>query len=154
MIGIHVDDGICLGDEAFMSKLAALEKKFPFGSHKLSAFTFTGIEVCQQPDKSITFSQSNYVRKIKSIPIETNRKTETELPITDNERLALRRLVGSLQYAATNTRPDLSSRLSPLQLAIPQATIGTLPEGNKLLHEAKRFHDVTITITPIPVDDF
>ena len=62
--------------------------------------------------------------------------------------------MGSLQCAATNTRPDLSSRLSLLQSAIPHATIGTLQEGNKLLHEAKRFHDVTITIKPIPVEDF
>eukprot|EP00435_Cladocopium_sp_Y103_P035320 s3392_g9.t1 len=154
MVGVHVDDGICGGDEVFMSKLSALERKFPFGSHKISAFTFTGIEVSQQPDKSINLSQSSYVRKISSIPIDPNRKTQPELPVTEAERLALRGLVGSLQYASTNTRPDLASRLSLLQSEIPKATVNTLQEGNKLLHEAKKHHDVTITIRPIPVKDF
>ena len=154
LLGIHVDDGICGGDATFLSKIQALETKFPFGSKKLSAFTFTTIEVSQQPDKSINLSQSAYVRKMNSIPIDPNRKTQPELAVTENERLALRGLVGSLQYASTNTRPDLASRLSLLQSEIPKATVGTLQEGNKLLHEAKRHHDVTITIRPIPVADF
>eukprot|EP00435_Cladocopium_sp_Y103_P029044 s3886_g7.t1 len=154
MIGVHVDDGICGGDPLFLSKLSSLEQKFPFGSHKISAFTFTGIEVSQQADKSITLNQSAYVRKITSIPIDPNRKTQPELAVTETERLALRGLVGSLQYASTNTRPDLASRLSLLQSEIPKATVGTLQEGNKLLHEAKKNHDVTITIKPIPVEDF
>ena len=111
MIGVHVDDGICGGDSYFLSKLSSLEQKFPFGSHKFSAFTFTGIDVSQQADKSITLNQSAYVRKIHSIPIEPNRKTQPELAVTDTERLALRGLVGSLQYASTNTR---EGRVGPL----------------------------------------
>jgi hypothetical protein len=103
LLGIHVDDGICGGDATFLSKIQALETKFPFGSKKISAFTFTGIEVSQQPDKSINLSQSAYVRKINSIPIDPNRKTQPELAVTENERLALRGLVGSLLYASTNT---------------------------------------------------
>lgn len=57
-------------------------------------------------------------------------------------------------HPPTHARPDLASRLSLLQSEIPKATVGTLQEGNKLLHEAKRHHDVTITIRPIPVADF
>lgn len=99
-------------------------------------------------------SQSNYVKKIKAIPIETNRKTQLESPVTEPERLSLRALVGSLQYAAINTRPDLSSKLSLLQSAINKATVDTLMEGNRVLHEAKKYHHVTINIKPIPHQDF
>jgi hypothetical protein len=154
VLGIHVDDGIGGGSQVYEEKIKLLEKKFPFGSHKVSAFTFTGIEINQQGDHSITLNQSAYVRKIPSITIECNRKTQPSLKINEKERLSLRALVGSLQYAAINTRPDLSSKLSFLQSAINTATIETLQEANRVLHEAKRHHDVTITIRPISPKDF
>ena len=113
VLGIHVDDGIGGGSPIFEEKIRLLEKKFPFGSHKISSFTFTGIEINQHGDHSIiTLNQSAYVRKIPSISIECNRKTQPKLQVNEKERLALRALVGSLQYAAINTRPDLSSKLS------------------------------------------
>ena len=74
--------------------------------------------------------------------------------VTEEERQALRGLVGSLQYAAVHTRPDLSSRLSMLQSAINKATINTLITANQALHEAKKHHDTTIQIQPIPVEEF
>ena len=154
VLGIHVDDGIGGGSQVYEEKIKLLEKKFPFGSHKVSAFIFTGIEINQQGDHSITLNQSAYVRKIPSITIECNRKTQPSLKINEKERLSLRALVGSLQYAAINTRPDLSSKLSFLQSAINTATIETLQEANRVLHEAKRHHDVTITIRPISPKDF
>ena len=154
ILGVQVDDGIGGGSEVFEAKIRELEKTFAFGSHKISAFTFTGIEVTQHGDNSITLSQSTYVRKINPISIECNRKSQLELPVTESERLALRGVIGSLQYAAINTRPDLSSKLSFLQSAINSAKIETLMEANKVLHEAKRHHDVTITIKPIPPQNF
>ena len=41
----------------------------------MTSFTFTGIEVNQDPSFNITLSQSNYVRKISPIPIDINRKS-------------------------------------------------------------------------------
>lgn len=49
-----------------------------------------------------------------------------------------------------NTRPDLSSRLNFLQSAITRAKVSDLVEGNWVLHDAKRDHDLMITIRPIP----
>ena len=74
-------------------------------------------------------------------------------PVTEEERQGLRALVGSLQYAAVNTRPDIASRLGWLQSQINKATIATLSEGNKILHETKVHSDVTIKFQPIPVND-
>jgi transposase InsO family protein len=96
VVGIHVDDGIGGGDTYFNEQIQKLEKKFPFGSHKTSGFTFTGIDVQQHGDFSITLSQSKYVCKIPPIKIEVNRKTQPELPVTEEEKLALRGLIGSL----------------------------------------------------------
>ena len=154
ILGVHVDDGLGGGNQYYDQKIKLLEKKFPFGSKKMTNFTFTGVEISQQPDHSIVLNQSAYVRKITPIVIENNRKTQEDLQVNEKERLSLRGVIGSLQYAAINTRPDLSSRLSMLQSQINSATIGTLQEANKLLHEAKKHHDMTITIKPIPTKDF
>ena len=153
VLGIHVDDGICGGNQKFQQVIQLLEQKYPFGAKKMTSFTFTGIEVNQDPSFNITLSQSNYIRKISPIPIEVNRKTQPELPINEKERGLLRGLIGSLQYASTNTRPDLANRLSTLQSQINSAQVETLAEANRLLHEAKKYHDTTITIKSIPHED-
>ncbi|CAL1146079.1 unnamed protein product [Cladocopium goreaui] len=151
VIGMHVDDGLCGGDEYFEEQLAKLEAVFPFGSKKSQNFVFTGIEMTQQHDRSIILSQEKYVTKIEPIHINNERKQQPDLPISAEEKLELRGIIGSLQYAAVNTRPDLSSRLSHLQSAINTATISTLTEANKTLHEAKRHKDTKIKIQPIDI---
>ena len=153
IIGLHVDDGLCGGNERFDKVLEALESKYPFGSKKVQSFTFTGIDMTQSPDKSIRLSQSKYVRNIEPIKISRERKTQLQEAVSESERQALRGLVGSLQYAAVHTRPDLSSRLSFLQSAINNATVETLSLGNQALYEAKRHHEVSIVIQPIPLQD-
>ena len=69
------------------------------------------------------------------------------------EKRQLRALIGSLQYAAVHTRPDMASRLSFLQSQVPHATVETLQEANRILHEAKRHHDVSLVVQPIPLKD-
>ena len=154
VIGLHVDDGICGGSQYFEKKLAILEKKYPFGSKKMKQFTFTGIEMDQLPSGTITMKQTKYVNAIPPISMKTERKNQGEEPVTEEERQKLRALIGSLQYAAVHTRPDLSSRLSQLQSSINRATVNTISFANQTLHEAKKHSDTTIQIQAIPVDDF
>ena len=153
ILGVHVDDGICGGNQRFQQKIDALEKKYPFGSKKVSKVTFTGIELSQDPCGSIIMSQSKYVRGVDPIPISRERRTQLDSKVTEEERQKLRAVIGSLQYAAVHTRPDLSSRPSFLQSAINQATVGTLIEANQAVYEAKKHHDVSITIQSIKTQD-
>ena len=52
-LGIHVDDGLCGGDETFDAAIATLEKKYPFGAKQAKDFVFTGIHVQQQTNGEI-----------------------------------------------------------------------------------------------------
>lgn len=106
IIGLHVDDALCGGNERFDEALHRLEQKYPFGSKKVQKFTFTGIEMTQNYDKSINLSQSKYVRAIESIHIPQSRRQTPTDAVTDAERQSLRALIGSLQYASVHTRPD------------------------------------------------
>ena len=153
ILGIHVDDGIHGGDGYFQKQISKLEAKYPFGSKKSRKFTFTGIDLQQNPDNSIELSQSQYVRNIHPISIKPERRAEETEPVTEEERHLLRGLIGSLQYAAVHTRPDLTSSLSNLQSQINRATISTLIMANKTLHTAKKHHDLTIKIHPINIKD-
>ena len=153
ILGVHVDDGICGGNQRFQKKIDELEKKYPFGSKKSTQFTFTGIDLSQDPSGNITMSQSKYVRNVDPISISRERRSQADTKVTEEERQKLRAVIGSLQYAAVHTRPDLSSRLSFLQSSINQATVGTLIEANQAVYEAKKHHDVSIVIQGIRTED-
>lgn len=153
MIGLHVDDGLCAGDSHFEAKLSSLEQKFPFGSKRKGDFIFTGIHIKQETNGSIHLDQQSYVNDITPISIDRDRRKKETLPVTEGERQGLRGLIGSLQYAATNTRPDISARLSFLQSKINHAVIKDLHDGNRLLADAKAHSDTKITISPIPISE-
>jgi hypothetical protein len=152
VLGIHVDDGIGGGDETFERAIKLLEKKYPFGSQRHKAFTFTGVQLRQEINGDIILSQQGYLNDIAPININRDRRRTPELPVTSQELQDLRGLIGSIQYAATNTRPDLSCRLSLLQARVTCATVADLIQGNKLLNDAKRFSETEIRIQALPPD--
>eukprot|EP00435_Cladocopium_sp_Y103_P035593 s1200_g9.t1 len=152
-IGIHVDDGLCCGSPAFQAKLDQLEAKYPFGSRKKNEFTFTGLRIKQKGDYSIEVNQTQYVKDISAISLSRDRRMLPDAPVSEAERQSLRALVGSLQYAAVNTRPDLCARLGWLQSRINNAQVSTLIEANRTLHEAKQHADTSIHIHPINIKD-
>ena len=98
IIGVHVGDGLCGGNQGFLTKLQELEKRFPFGSQKIGQFTFTGVDMFQHPN--------NYIKTINPIKISQERRQMETAEGTDAERMSLRGLIGSLQYASVNTRLD------------------------------------------------
>ena len=128
------DDGLGAGDDVFNQTIQQLEAKYPFGSKHETDFIFTGIHVHQNWDGSIELDQTKYVEDITPIHIDRQRRAQPEEKVNEQERQHLRALIGSIQYAATNTRPDSSAKLSLLQAKINSACIKDLLEANKLLH--------------------
>ena len=129
-----MDDGLFAGNEEFHRRINLLESKYPFGSRKEKDFVFTGLHVHQKEDFSIRVDQTQYVKDINHINIPKERRSMPDDPITEDERQKLRGIIGSLQYASVNTRPDLGSRLSHLQSRINCGQVKDLIESNKLLY--------------------
>ena len=100
----------------------------------------------------ITLSQQGYVHDINPINVSRDRRRNPESAVTPSELQDLRGLIGSLQYAATNTRPDLACRLSLLQARVTCATVTDLLNGNRLLNDAKKFSDTEIKVKSLPPD--
>jgi hypothetical protein len=107
------------------------------------------LKINQKEDYSIWVNQEQYVKGIHPIFIPKARKLTPNEPVNETERQGLRALVGSLQYAATNTRPDLCSRLGYLQSKINKAKISTFFEANKILHEAEVSSNVTLRFVAV-----
>ena len=153
ILGVHVDDGIGGGDKVFQEAIAKLEARFPFGNKRHGSFVFTGIQVDQQANGDIVLSQKDYIQDIPSISVSKDRRSQSTAPITKEELQGFRGLIGSLQFAATNTRPDISCKLSLLQAKVSNATVSDLLQGNRILEEAKKHSTTSIRIQSIPVPD-
>ena len=148
VLGIHVDDGIGGGDEYFMSIIEKLRGKYTFGAFNTGEFEFCGIHYRQWDDYSIEMCQQEYIQKIDPIHIPRPRRQEPESSVSEVERQQLRQLCGSMQYAATQTRPDICAKVGILQSRIPKAKISDLIEANRVLFEAKT-HPVSLMVVPI-----
>ena len=155
VIGTHVDDGVCGGDQFFHDQLNALKKVLPFGPFKLRKFVFTGISgihVEQLPDTSVLASQQEYVRNIPAIDIGRPRRQTPDAPVNESELSKLRGVIGSLQYAVTHTSPDMAAKLGEVQVQISKATVQTLLLASKVLRETQETSDVRLCFRSIPVD--
>eukprot|EP00435_Cladocopium_sp_Y103_P034646 s733_g9.t1 len=152
IIGTHVDDSICGGDQFFHEQLDKLKKVLPFGSFKQRKFVFTGIQLEQLPDFSIMASQEDYVRSIPAIDVGRSRRLTPDSAVSEAELNKLRGLIGSLQYAVSHTRPDIAAKLGEVQVQVSKATVQTLLLANKVLREAQENSHVKICFRSIPVD--
>ena len=126
-----------------------LRDKYSFGSYDEGEFTFTGIHFKQWDDGSIEYDQHEYLERIQPAHVPKQRRAEPDSPLTPDEVHELRRLNGSIQYAAVHSRPDLAAKVGMLQSAVPKARVSHLLEANRLLHEAKS-HPVSLMTVPIP----
>lgn len=153
VLGTHVDDGICGGDQYFHDQISKLKEVLPFGAFKQQRFVFTGIALEQLPDFSISANQEDYVHAIPAIDIGRLRRQRPDDPIQEGELTKLRGLVGSLQNAVTHTRPDIAAKLGEIQSQMSRGTVATLIAANKVLREAQEFAHVKICFRHIPVSE-
>lgn len=82
-----------------------------------------GVRYYQWPDGSIEVDQREYVERIEPISLPKSRRSEPSAMVTEPERQELRRLVGVLQYAAVNTRPDIAAKVGEVQARVTRACV-------------------------------
>ena len=80
-------------------------------------------------ESSIEMDQIDYIQKIEPIDVGRSRRYQPEAEVTEMERQHLRRLCGSLQYAAVHTRPDLSAKTGPVSQNRSTSIHGDQGEG-------------------------
>ena len=155
VLGMHVDDFIGTGEGvvgaqdlegeyngdflSFRDRLCGLSRRFRFGSWSFgNTMEFCGAEVEQSLDyETVQISMAEYVRKVKPLTIDKNRKTMSGDPCTANAQRQLRAIVGAMAWPANQCLPQTSATCSLLQASVANPTVSDLSEANKGLRFMK-----------------
>ena len=95
-----------------------------------------------------TFSES-----LKPAYLPQGRKTNRHALLDAKEISVLRGINGSLNWLATQSRPDVAAQTSLSQQSFPNPTVHNLLEANNIIRRAKQFCDLQISFQPIPVKE-
>ena len=145
---VHVDDLMCCHDGSEKAKQTAdaLAKRFPFGTwdrvaDKASGVTYCGKEIRLQVSEGkpqIVLSQDGFIDgRLEEMEVAKGGRRDHELYATEEERGNFRSIVGSLQWLATQSRPDLAFETNQLQKRVADLRVGDLLRANKAVREAK-----------------
>ena len=151
-LGIHVDDILACALPGQESVLKEVEKSFFWGGPwEKNDFVFVGRRIVKHDTGKITLSQSHYAMDV----IVTKNKNNPEDKMgADREAMSeFRSAIGSLQWMAGTTRPDICADTSLLQKAHDSLTYGDLQEANTVLKYCKATADTHVTIQPINLDE-
>lgn len=96
-------------------------------------------------------SQAKFTQKLKPLHFSRDRLRDKSAPLTEKEIACLRAINGSLNWLATQSRPDLSTQVSFSQQSFPRPTIADGLAANNAIWRAKQHSDQTITFRNIPV---
>lgn len=155
VLGLHVDDFLGAGEHVaslqdlegeydgsfstFKDRLCGLSRRFRFGAWTFGdKMTFCGAEVEQSLDyETISISMHDYVKRVKPITVDKNRKTMVGDLCNDVEKKQLRAIVGAMAWPANQCLPQIAATCSLLQAAVSSPVVSDLLEANKGLRFLK-----------------
>ena len=130
---VHVDDFLHAGNEDFREQIVEpIRLHFTAGKIESNNFLYIGLELYQSIN-SITLSQSDYVQKLNSVVVPIERKAVKTSPLTKVETRQFRAIVGQINWAAQQTRPDLLFEVLELSMKFKCPVIDDLLRANKAL---------------------
>ena len=143
---LHVDDGLCLGDDVFRQKLGGYFAKYQVNADKgeQGTFEFTGAEVSKTAASTFELSQQVYAGMADPVKLAPGRAQTPEADLDDVERSQLRQVIGVCGWPAVISRPDLAVETSLLQSSMKKPTVSDLKLGNKLIKRMKANSDLKL----------
>ena len=110
---------------------------FTIGSKFLHAFTYLGIQIHQNNNKSITIDQNNYAQVIQPILLTTNQLKEKDVKIPQEDISAIQSLVGQLYRLSGVSRPESSFNTCNISTNVNNMEIWVVIEPNKVVKRVK-----------------
>ena len=152
ILGVHVDD-LALGGsgELFQKSIDQLRQRFPFRKWRVRSGEFCGAMYSQDQDGTIHMNMKTSAEKIRPANITKNMNSEALLE--PHQVKVLRAINGSLNWLASQSRPDLSVQTSLSQQCFPCPKVKHLRQANNIVRRARQFSDLNITFKPIPVQN-
>jgi hypothetical protein len=98
----------------------------------------------------IVYNQSEYARHLRPINLSRERARQKQSPANEREIASLRAINGAANWLASQSRPDLSVQTSISQQCFPKPLVQDLVYANQLVHRAKQYSHVSVTVRSIP----
>ena len=142
LAGLHVDDFLIAGKEGskvYDHAVQELREKFRFGkwSSAEDGLEFAGCWIQQSSNGEIYLDQENYTNKfIDELDIDPKRPWSADLTPADIS--AIRGVLGTASWRATQSSPQFLADTSLLLSEINKGSVATMHKVNKLVREMKR----------------
>ena len=152
--GIHVDDCATAGSgPKYEAALKHLQSSFEFRKWRdgSEGGDFCGATYTQCTKTfTIRMSQNKFIDKLRPLHFSKDRLKNRDALLNDKEISCLRAINGSLNWLATQSRPDLSTQVSFSQQAFPAPTIADALAANNAVRRAKQHRDQELQFCSIP----
>ena len=134
--------------ERFQQAVAALRARFPYRKWRVNEGEFCGAYYVQhKKTKVIEMSQKLFAERLKPATIPKSASPDDLL--TESQIRVLRAINGSLNWLASQSRPDLAVQTSLSQQAFPAPRIRHLRDANNAIRRAKMHKELSIRFESI-----
>ena len=151
-LGVHADDMIGGGNEAFNRVMTAVRKELDFGTWDIGNFRFKGRQICQMSNGEIVFDTVQFKHELEQIEVSKADKTKPERILNSKEHTELRGGVGSLGWLVDRCCPQLSFQLAELRRKQSSPAVQDLLRLNKVIRTAAKVIESKIKVRSIPVE--
>ncbi|CAE7762188.1 RE1, partial [Symbiodinium sp. CCMP2456] len=154
-IAVEVDDLFNFGSDLHYKKMDELKLKYKFGKFEMlrgneSGVGFNGRRIKQLDDYGFVVDMMKFVtERLEPIQFAKGRKSRPKALANESEIAQARAVVGSLNWASREGRPDAAAAASLSSSKFPKPIIEDLIDMNKAVKMIKARPDLSIKIRPI-----
>ena len=159
LLVVEVDDLFATGSPRFFEMLKGLQQRFQFGKfvklqEEVAGAAFNGRRIQQKKDFSFEIDMEKFVsERLKEVPLEKGRATQSHLEATEQERDDTRAAVGSITWAAKEGRPDGAAMASLVASSLSSLKVPDIVDLNKCIKRMKEEAALKIPIQSIPLSE-
>ena len=157
-IAVEVDDLFNFGSSLHYQKMDELRVKYKFGKFEMlmgneSGVGFNGRRLKQLDDFSFVVDMMKFVtERLEPIMLAKGRKSQLKSLATESEIAQARAVVGSLNWASREGRPDAAAAASLSSSKFPKPLVEDLLDINKAVKMIKARPDLSIKVRSIDPD--
>lgn len=135
VVGIHVDDFIYGGNDNFISNtVSTVKSAFEIGTETSAPMKFVGINITQERNGKISFSQEGYLSDIKVN--ECLSIGDKKRDLNSEEQRSFRGIIGQLNWISSRTNPLISFDVCQLSTKLSQASGADYHYAKKVAQKA------------------
>ena len=129
------------GGEHLENIMVNLRKRFVAGKVEERNFNYIGFRIIQE-SSALILDQSRYVENVKNKVTDPKRAQDKQSTLTAEEQTEYRQLIGQINWAVQETRPDMAFELIDLSTKLKEGTISDLSRAIKAVNRLKEIRSM------------